>query len=162
MIRIVGLLVLFAAPAALSQTSVPVEGDRADLGRFVGEWVGSYESTETGRQGTIVFRLVAGDDSARAVVLMVPRGTEANLLPKPVPLAVHRIEITGRLLRGLLARYDDPEWELPLETSFSGALGDDGRLEGVFRATGTRIDTVPQDGRWWATKTSDRHARQTP
>lgn len=150
--------VVLAAPAALAQSSAsaPVDGEAADLARFAGEWVGGYTCAETGRHGTIVFRLRAGDDSVRAVVLMVPRATEDDLVPEPVPLAVHRVEVTGRTLTGVLARYEDPEWGIPLETHFHAALGDDGRIGGTFRADGTRIDTVPQVGRWWATRAADR------
>ena len=157
------LAAVLAAPAALvptprAQTSAPapVEGGAADLARFAGEWVGGYTCAETGRHGTIVFRLASGADSVRAVVLMIPRATEDDLVPQAVPLAVHHVEVTGRSLRGVLARYDDPEWEIPLETSFGGALARDGHIEGYFRADGTQIDTVPQVGRWWATRASDR------
>ena len=149
-------LAVAAASAAAAQTPAPVEGEPADLAAFAGEWVGGYTCDETGRHGTVVFRLVAGEDSARAVVLMVPRATEDDLFPAAVPLAVHRVEVTGRTLRGVLARYDDPEWDLPLETHFQATLGDDGQIEGTFRADGTRIDTIPQRGRWWATRATDR------
>ena len=152
------VLALVFGPLAAAQTSspAPVEGEAADLARFAGEWVGGYTCAETGRHGTIVFRLVAGDDSVRAVVLMIPRATEDDLVPEAVPLAVHRVEVTGRSLRGVLARYDDPEWEIPLETSFGGVLEHNGHIEGYFRADGTQIDTVPQVGRWWATRATDR------
>ncbi len=147
---------VLAAPLVLAQTPTPVEADPADLARFAGEWVGGYTCAETGRHGTIVFRLVAGADSVRAVVLMVPRATEEDLVPEAVPLAVHRVEVSGRSLRGVLARYDDPEWEIPLETSFGGTLAREDHIEGYFRADGTRIDTIPQAGRWWATRAADR------
>ena len=152
------VLALVVGPLAAAQTSAPapVEGEAADLARFAGEWVGGYTCAETGRHGTIVFRLVAGDDSVRAAVLMIPRATEDDLVPEAIPLAVHRVEVTGRSLRGVLARYDDPEWEIPLETSFGGVLERNGHIEGYFRADGTQIDTVPQVGRWWATRATDR------
>ncbi len=150
-------LALLAGPLALAQTSTPapVDGDPADLAAFVGEWVGGYTCAETGRRGTLVFRVVAGEDSVRAVVLMIPRATEDDLVPEAIPLAVHRVEVTGRSLRGVLARYDDPEWEIPLETSFGGTLAGGDHIEGYFRADGTQIDTIPQAGRWWATRAAD-------
>ena len=152
------VLALVVGPLAAAQTSapVPVEGEAADLAQFAGEWVGGYTCAETGRHGTIVFRLVAGDDSVRAVVLMIPRATEDDLVPDAIPLAVHRVEVAGRSLKGVLARYDDPEWDIPLETSFGGTLARDDHIEGYFRADGTQIDTVPQVGRWWATRATDR------
>ncbi len=135
---------------------MPVDGAQADLDRFAGEWVGGYASAETGRQGTIVFRLGTGDDSVRAVVFMIPRATEDDRAPEALTLVVHHVDVTGRTLRGVLARYDDPEWRLPLETSFGGTLVGDDHIEGFFRAVGTQVDTIPQTGHWWATRSSDR------
>ena len=141
---------------AQTAASAPVDGDSAHVAEFAGEWVGGYTCDETGRHGTVVFRLAAGVDSVRAVVLMIPRATDGDLFPTAVPLAVHRVEVTGGTLRGVLARYEDPEWRLPLETTFSGTLDGAGRIEGVFRADGTQIDTIPQRGRWWAVRAADR------
>lgn len=145
------LLTLALAATAASQTA-PLEGAPADRDRFVGEWIGEYACEETGRRGTIVFRLPPGADSVDASVLMMPRPTPEVRFPAPIPLAVHRVEVRGRSVRGVLARYEDPEWGLPLETTFGGTLAHDDHLEGYFRAVGTRIDTVPQNGRWWATR----------
>ncbi len=157
MIRLAAVLVLAVASAAAAQPAppAPVDGDPAALDRFAGEWVGSYASSGTGRHGSLVFRLAAGADSARAVVLMTPRSTETDPAPTAVPLVVRHIEVAGESLRGTLARYDDPEWELPLDTSFGATLTDDGRLEGAFRAAGVQVDTVPQVGQWWATRVAD-------
>ncbi len=150
---------LIAATLVVSATttaqSAPVEGERAAIDRFAGEWVGSYECPETGRSGTLLFRLAAGADSVAATVWMVPRATDANPAPDAIPLTVHHVAIEGPSFWGSLERYDDPEWELPLDTEFGGVLTGDGYVEGYFRSAGTRIDTVPQCGRWWATRTDD-------
>ena len=153
------LLLLPLLPSlALAQTTAwaPVEGDRADLDRLAGEWVGGYSCEETGRHGTVVLRLAAGADSVEATVLMVPRATEDVPAPTAIPLTVHHVTVAGRSFRGTLAPYDDPEWGIPLETAFGGTLASDDHIEGYFHAEGTQIDTVPQCGRWWATRTSDR------
>ena len=149
-------LAVLASPAASSQTPAPVDGEPGDLAPFVGEWVGGYACDETGRHGTVVFRLAPGADTVRAVVLMIPRAVEGDPIPTIVPIAVHHVEVSGGTLRGVLSRYDDPEWGLPLETTFTGTVDDQGRIEGGFRADGTRVDTVPQQGRWWAVRVADR------
>lgn len=150
-----------AAPA-VAQTPAPVEGDRVDLDRFVGAWVGGYTCEETGRHGTVVFQLAAGADTVEAAVLMIPRAGGGRQ-PAAVPLALHRVVVEGRTLRGVLARYDDPEWDLPLETGFVGRLSPGGEaIEGTFRATGTTVDTIPQVGRWWARRASEAAALRTP
>lgn len=153
----IAALALLVGPAALAQrpAPAPIDGDSADLAQFAGEWVGGYACEETGRHGTLVFRLVAGADSVRAVVLMTPRATEDTLLPASIPLAVHRVEVLGPMLRGVLARYDDPEWGIPLVTSFEGTIEREDRIEGTFRADGAQIDTIPLEGRWWATRTAE-------
>ena len=159
--RIVLLTVLIVsaliagALAAAAQTAVPVEGRRADIDLLAGTWVGAYDCEETGRHGTVVFRLQAGADSVWATVLMTPRPTDAVPAPAAIPLRVHAVEVTGRSFRGSLDRYEDPEWDLPLETEFGGALATDDHIEGYFRAEGAQVDTVPQCGRWWATRAPD-------
>jgi hypothetical protein len=93
---------------------------------------------------------------------MVPRATDRDPAPLGVPLAVRLVTVDGRTLRGVLARYDDPEWELPLETAFVGTLGPNGRtIGGSFRAEGTTVDTIPQEGRWWARRAPEAVALQT-
>ncbi len=155
-----GRLVLLAALAtsalaSSAQTAVPVGGDRGDVDRLAGTWVGEYACEETGRHGTVVFRLEVGADSVQATVLMTPRATDAVPVPAAIPLRVHAVEVTGRSFRGSLDRYDDPEWDLLLETEFGGALATDDHIEGYFRAEGTQVDTTPQCGRWWATRAAD-------
>ena len=156
MVRLAFLVALAAsALAPRAQTAAPIEGDRDDVDRLAGEWVGAYDCEDTGRHGTVVFRLQPGADSVWATVLMTPRATEASPAPASVPLRVHAVEVTGRSFRGSLEGYADPQWDLPLETEFGGALATDDHIEGYFRTQGTQIDTVPQCGRWWATRAAD-------
>lgn len=155
-----GRFVLLAALAAgalalTAQTAVPVGGDRSCVDRLAGTWVGQGACEDTGRHGTVEFRLQAGAESAWATVLMTPHATDAVPAPAAVPLRVHAIEVTGRSFWGSLDRYDDPEWRLPLETEFGGALATDGRVEGYFRSEDTQAGTVRQCGRWWATRSAD-------
>lgn len=156
--RLVALALLLPLAVAAQTAPAPIEGARADIDRLAGDWVGGYDGIETGRHGAILFRLAAGADSAEAVVLMVPRATEDDLVPAAIPLALHRIAVEGSGFSGVLARYHDPEWGFPLETEFGGVLRPDGSLEGFFRAVGTRIDTTPGVGRWWARRATEPQA----
>jgi hypothetical protein len=151
-------LVLLAAPCASAQTPAPVAGDPADLARFAGEWTGGFTCEEAGWHGTLSFRLAAGEDSVRAVVL-VARTPDAGD-SEAVPLAVRHVAVEGRSLRGSLAHYEGPEGGGPLETTFGGSLSGDGRAEGYFRAVGGGQDASPQCGRWWATRSPARPAAQ--
>ena len=162
--RLLAALLLTASASVAAQPGppAPVDGERADLDRFVGEWAGGYECEETGRRGTLEFRLAAGADSVEAAVWMIPHAAPGAPRPAPVPLAVHAVEVRGRSFRGVLDRYEDPELHLPLETAFGGALAAPDRIEGYFHAEGTRIDTVPQCGRWWATRVADTAAPAHP
>ena len=70
---------------ATTSTPIPVVGDEPDLTVLDGRWEGSYESSESGRSGSITFELAAGSDTAHGNVIMVPssdvsvpRQNEAN------------------------------------------------------------------------------------
>lgn len=80
--RAPGLIVLLAAAGCASNRApVPVTGERAELAAMAGRWEGWYRSDETGRSGSIVFRLTAGGDSAAGDVVMTPAGA-GNLAPR--------------------------------------------------------------------------------
>ena len=66
-------VVLSAACASNPSPPVPVTGTRADVSTLVGEWTGEYRSAESGRSGSILFKLDAGTDTARGDVVMVSR-----------------------------------------------------------------------------------------
>src|SRR5262249_31322837 len=52
---------------------VPVAGTPAGLSALAGQWNGEYHANGGGRQGTVVFKLAAGADTASGEVLMFPR-----------------------------------------------------------------------------------------
>ena len=79
---------LATSAGGAAQTAAPVTADPADLAAFVGEWAGGYVGEDSGRQGTVVFRLAATGDSVRALVLMVPRPTADDPMPDFVRCAL--------------------------------------------------------------------------
>lgn len=64
-----GLGALLAAGCAGPGMPIPVQGSVEPL---VGHWVGEYRSPDTGRDGSIMFTLSAGADTAWGDVVMMP------------------------------------------------------------------------------------------
>jgi hypothetical protein len=100
---------------------------------LAGAWEGTYSSEETGRNGSIVFTLQAGADSAFGDVVMVPANpdlpptgiapAEFNPLRRtPRVLTFSFIGCTGADVTGRLDPYDDPETRERVSTTFEGRL----------------------------------------
>jgi hypothetical protein len=135
---VVAAMVLTACTAPGSP--VPVRGH---LDPLIGEWSGSYFSSETGRHGSIVFTLRAGQDTATGDVLMVPnrddlgpsapRRVEDPLQPTPRLLQINFVRCEGKQVTGWMNPYPDPETGEKTYTTFTGTI-QDGTLEGTFVA----------------------------
>ena len=69
---------LLGASCTWQGTPVPLVGPTESL---EGDWEGTYSSEQTGRTGSILFRLKAGTDSAYGDVVMIPVQTE-EMLPR--------------------------------------------------------------------------------
>lgn len=159
---VAGLAVLAAAcgPGA----PVPVRGDVAQL---AGEWVGDYQSTESGRSGSITFTLEAGQDTARGDVLMTVAGAQnpmANRVdevrdpPRTQPLRIEFVQVRRGVVSGRLEQYRDPACGCLVSTVFSGSLKGD-TLSGSYRTyhqEGQRI----VNGVWRVTRTSGGEGRE--
>ncbi|HSJ15441.1 MAG TPA: hypothetical protein VK939_13550 [Longimicrobiales bacterium] len=136
-------------------TRVPLYGD---VSRLTGEWRGQYTSDESGRAGSIAFRLEAGRDTARGDVLMfVPRapneapsfqpaGQPAPLPPDARPLRIRFVQVDADRVRGRLDPYPDPACGCMVETIFEGRLQGD-VITGTFTTRHLERDRV-QRGRW--------------
>jgi hypothetical protein len=139
-----------------SQTPVPVVGPQADITNLAGEWSGEYSSGETGRSGSILFKLTAGTDSASGDVVMSPqwaagaRPTQAPGAPTQTPasqtLSINFVRVTGGQVSGSLAPYTDPSCNCPLHTTFIGRLKGD-TLEGTYTSRHEQASDA-QQGRW--------------
>lgn len=135
---------------------VPVRGEVLGIQRLVGEWVGSYESRDSDRNGSILFQLEAGRDTAYGDVLMIQaeqridyvapyddtQGVRQRSEPLPQVLTIRFVMVTGDLLSGILDPYEDPRCGCRLRTVFEGRLTDDhvqGTYESEHRGSG-KID----------------------
>lgn len=138
--------------------AVPVAG--SDAGALAGRWQGDYSSASTGRSGSIVFELKAGDRVARGDVLMVLQdpGAPASRLPgandslssMPQVLSINFVSSSGGVVTGTMDPYRDPGCDCEVRTTFVGRVSGD-TIEGTFTTTPTGAAQVTT-GRWKMTR----------
>ncbi len=136
---------------------VQVIGVPEGLVPITGEWTGTYDSSATGRSGSITFHLTENPKGAHGDVLMVPKqefirgNEEPRRHPEPFTgasvLALEFVRIAAGEISGRIAPYPDPEVSgATLETHFAGHL--DGEwIEGTF-VTYSDHGVSPRRGTW--------------
>jgi hypothetical protein len=149
-------LLVTTGGCAGSQAPVPLVGPQADISRLTGEWFGEYSSTESGRNGSIVFKLTAGADTATGDVVMTPRMPQRSVSGQPpvqgqqVPmtqaLTIRFVRVAGGEVSGALAPYTDPTCGCTLHTTFVGRLRAD-TLQGTYASVHEQTRNV-QHGEW--------------
>lgn len=163
------VLVVVVALATFSCAPPPppvaVVGDQTGLAQLAGEWAGEYSSAETGRSGSIVFTLAAGQDTAYGDVVMIPAGSREAFRPPMEPyaddhprpraevLTIRFVRVSGNQISGTLDPYRDPTTGATLATTFEGHLRGD-RIEGTYvsRVTGSGESF---SGRWRVARKRD-------
>jgi len=159
---LVGLIAVLLA-CAQPGTPVPVTGSPVDLTQLAGRWVGDFSSIETGRSGSIVFRLSATGDSAFGDVLMNPTdianrsqvrdpSAAPTTPPAPTPqwIEINFVRVAGGRVSGTLKPYTDPTCNCPLFTTFEGRLAGD-TLSGTYTSR-HQAGGPGQQGRWTAVR----------
>jgi hypothetical protein len=137
-------------------------GSETDLRMLAGEWVGEYRSFETGRSGSIYFKLEAGRDTAFGDVIMVPADIAAmrnnpTIPPSPAlanvsrALSIEFVRVSGSMITGTIEPYPSPDCECTLLTVFRGELVGD-RIVGSFTTHHSGMEVAAQKGTWWATR----------
>lgn len=154
-------LLLMSAACALNPAPVPVSGLPSDIRALTGNWTGEYHSVETGRSGSIVFALTAGQDTARGDVVMVAR--EAGMTFDDVMrvtrerqaanqvLTIRFVEVDGATVTGTIDPYPDPEDDCDLLTVFQGELHGN-KISGTFRTFHMGRTTPAEHGTWSVTR----------
>lgn len=157
--RRVLLIALFAVSSARctsTPAAVPIEATPAEISTLAGHWEGEYSSPATGRLGSIVFDLTAGEDHAHGDVLMVPVGSTDPYRPSRRPggdgpgpadaarlLTIQFVRAENGELSGSLDPYWDPACNCEVTTRFVGHVRGD-TVEGTFtseRAAGRVFGT---------------------
>src|SRR5438105_11998697 len=159
----------FAAVAlacASKPTPVTISGEPADRASLAGKWSGEYQSASTGRTGSIVFNLSSSGDAANGDVVMIPRGYGKALMPfnqtttaggsmqnsnNSQVLTIKLVKVSGDTVSGVLDAYRDPQFDSPVETTFTGRLSGD-TIDGTFTTRGTQAN-APQTGTWRVKRT---------
>jgi hypothetical protein len=151
-------MVVPALACAYNPTPVAVRGAWEDVQALAGQWTGSYFGEGSGRSGSIVFTLVAGEDHAHGDVLMIPRGIRQPYRPwhpgmgpgwMPDPgevLTIRFVAVEGGEVRGTLDRYWDPDCRCGAVTRFRGSRRGN-VIQGTFR-TYTDVGAGPTFGTW--------------
>ena len=157
------LLTFSLAACAGHKAPVQMVGAATDVSALAGEWSGDYSSAETGRAGSISFKLRAADDSAFGDVVMVPAGSSKPLQkwhPTDTPgaqptgsnqsspstiLTIRFVRIESGHVSGNLDPYADPTTGARLFTTFSGELKADS-ISGSY--TTRLLSGQTQSGRW--------------
>jgi hypothetical protein len=70
------LTAVAAVAACASAPVISLRRSPADWAAWAGEWDGRYSGMETGRSGTLWFKLVAGEDDAHGDVQISATGAE--------------------------------------------------------------------------------------
>jgi hypothetical protein len=160
--KVVNLRLPVAAMVILACASKPtpvnVTGGVEDRASLAGKWTGEYNSSVTGRSGSIVFNLSNNGEAATGDVVMVPRGygkplvrydqTAAPMqnMANPQVLTIKLVKVSGDSVSGILDAYRDPQCDCPVETTFTGRLDGD-TIEGAYVTRGTP-SVAPQTGTW--------------
>jgi len=161
-------LTSFAAVAlacASKPSPITVTGDAGDRASLAGKWSGEYQSTSTGRSGSIVFNLSSSGDSANGDVVMIPLGYGKALTPfnqgtaggsiqntnNSQVLTIRLVKVSGDTVSGVLDAYRDPQCDCAVETTFTGTLNGN-TINGTFSTRGTQAN-APQTGTWRVKRT---------
>lgn len=157
---IVGAIALVSINCASRQSPVEVVAAPAEIAALVGEWSGEYSSAQTGRSGSIVFRLKSASDTAFGDVVMIPRKSVAPVaadpsMPRPetaqMPgdvLTIRFVWLDGDKVSGRMDPYADPECGCRITTVFSGSFRGSSTIEGTFESVGSGSNHPLARGTW--------------
>ena len=154
------LAAVLLAACHYRQTPVPVQGQHSAIEALAGDWSGGYAGDQSGRSGSITFRITEHGDSAFGDVVMVPA---QGIGPRPVDvpaehlrhaqspqsLAIAFVGLAGNRVRGTLEPYVAPDCECRVHTAFTGTVAGD-VIEGTFVTRSA--DGMEQTGRWPVTR----------
>lgn len=154
-------LTVAALGCSWRRTPVPVISDSGSITALVGEWNGDYNSSETGRSGSITFQLASEKDTAFGDVVMVPRvhavqsamQERSGVNPTttraaPEPLKIRFVRMEGGRVSGKLAPYDDPDCGCRVITTFEGTFTDSNTIAGTYETHGAGLLHQAATGQW--------------
>jgi hypothetical protein len=134
-----------------------------DLLPLVGVWRGNFNSSQTGRAGTVAFTLRAGESSAKGNVVLIPR-PDSLLTPEErevvenggsggrsvVPITFIRKE--GGTMNGTLDPYRAPDCDCIVTTTFQGTFSDANTIVGTYTTVPSKAGASVTGGTWKVTR----------
>jgi hypothetical protein len=137
---------LCACATSNAKNDVAVEGNDIDVSLLAGKWEGTYEGAATGRKGAVSLDLAGGNRVAEGKVLMGSLSDPQNARE----LTITFMKVGGRVLRGSITPYTDPQCNCTVETEFTGTLTGD-TISGTF-ASAPEGKPKQKAGTWTATR----------
>jgi hypothetical protein len=150
-------LAMVAGACRYQSSRVELQGASTEVSALAGDWSGEYSSVESGRSGSIIFRITAGSDTALGDVAMTPlqgqsvtavdAASRAHAMHSQSPqlLRVTFVRIAGGMVQGELEPYVAPDCRCPVTTVFRGSIKGN-TIEGEFVTRGG--SGLQQTGRW--------------
>ena len=158
--RALVLAVLGVVGCRYQPPPVLLHGTPPEIAALAGDWSGEYSGAQSGRAGSISFRITAGRDTAFGDVAMI-----GNAGQRPVAaddarnhlaharsadvLHVTFVRVAEGRVSGALEPYTAPDCQCVVSTTFSGTLRGD-VVDGTFVTRGA--SGLEQSGRWRVTR----------
>ena len=137
------------------QALVPLEGEVESIAGLTGEWIGTYESEQTGRNGSIVFHITGNSEESHGDVVMnpLPLGDrEYGRAHHPGQfdqvLGIRYVEVSNGSIWGELIPYRDPVTGASVTTRFQGRITSADEIEGAYISYAEAGEISPRTG-WW-------------
>lgn len=153
------LSVLLLGGCTYSGTPVPMRGRATDIAALAGRWDGEFWSDESRRNGSLLFMIRAGTDTAFGDVVLTPTSFEPVVAADakggdpavhlrhsraPDVLRIHFVTVRERMIQGEIEPYIAPDCKCVVVTEFLGTVSGD-VIEGTYT---TRGPGIRQEGRW--------------
>lgn len=140
---------------------IEVGSNDFDLDPLVGQWRGTFISSQPGRTGTIAFTLRAGESAASGNVVLFQkpdslltaqeREMMANI-PERTVLKIHFLRKQGGNVNGALDPYHEAECDCTVTSTFQGAFTNPTTIEGEYTTVRSKPGTDIIRGKWKVTR----------
>jgi hypothetical protein len=158
------LLLVATTPTACARNTPGIEmrSSDFDLDPLVGQWRGTFVSSQPGRTGTIAFTLRAGESAASGNVVLFQRPDslltreEREMMvnvPERTVLQIHFLRKEGGSVNGALDPYHEAECDCTVTTNFQGSFTDPATIEGNYTTVRAKPGTDIIRGKWRVTRT---------
>jgi hypothetical protein len=156
LLRLAAVSAILTAACTYAGTPVPLRGRATDIAALAGRWDGEFWSEESRRNGSLLFTIRAGTDTAFGDVVLTPTSFEPVIAADakdpvhlqhsraPEVLRIHFVTVRERVIQGEIEPYVAPDCKCVVVTEFLGTVEGDA-IDGTYT---TRGPGIRQEGRW--------------